>query len=108
MVDKANRGSSECCGPGSVGLTGQNANQRNVKETEADDFEPAPNAHVRTVRQQQVRLTEAQISELINARLPGITINQLAEQFCIHRTTVMRHLNEGKVGALTRPCDASL
>ena len=75
-----------------VGLTGQNANQRNVGRTDVLDATSPSEARPCTVRQRQIRLTESQIEELVEARQSGLTINRLAEQFGVHRTTVMRHL----------------
>jgi len=79
-----------------VGLTGQNANQRNVDSSEVYDVEAAPKAHIRTVNQRQIRLTNTQILDLVAARLSGLTIEQLADQFGIHQTTVMRHLKRNE------------
>jgi hypothetical protein len=77
----------------SLGITGQNANQCNINESGVYDIEAAPKAHIRTVKQRQVRLTQAQIAALVVARQSGMTINGLAAVFGIHRTTVMRHLD---------------
>jgi DNA-binding MurR/RpiR family transcriptional regulator len=52
----------------------------------------APTVRIRTVKQRQVSLSDKRILELIEARFSGLTINQLAAEFGIHRTTVMRHL----------------
>lgn len=43
-------------------------------------------------RQVQIRLTKAEVDELVKARQGGALIKELAEQFGIHRTTVMAHL----------------
>ena len=75
-----------------VGLAGQNANQRNADISGVYDAEAAPKGRIRTAKQRQVRLSEAHIRELVEARTSGLTIKQLAERFGIHRTTVMRHL----------------
>jgi DNA invertase Pin-like site-specific DNA recombinase len=80
-----------------VGLTGQNANQCNADILGVYGAEAAPKARIRTVKQRQVRLTEAQILKLVEARESGRTINQLAESFEIHRTTVMRHLQRSSL-----------
>jgi predicted ArsR family transcriptional regulator len=43
-------------------------------------------------RQVQNRLGPYEIDELVQAREAGATIRELAAQFRIHRTTVMKHL----------------
>lgn len=40
-------------------------------------------------RQAQTRLSGQEVDALLEARTAGATINELAEQFGIHRTTVM-------------------
>lgn len=42
--------------------------------------------------QAQHRLTTAEITALVAARQDGVTIDVLARQFGIHRTTVLAHL----------------
>ncbi len=79
-----------------MGLTGQNANQRNTDSSGEYDLEAAPKALIRNVKQRQVRLTETQIEQLLEERLSGSTINELAELFDIHRTTVMRHIKRNE------------
>ncbi len=49
---------------------------------------------VRSRRQSQKRLSATQVDELVSARKAGATINELAEQFGIHRTTVMSRLKK--------------
>ena len=43
--------------------------------------------------QVQRRLPSAEIGTLVAARYDGVTIDALARQFGIHRTTVLAHLN---------------
>jgi DNA-directed RNA polymerase specialized sigma24 family protein len=45
------------------------------------------------VRQKQTRLTPTQVDDLIERRVAGTTIADLAKRFGIHRTTVMAHLH---------------
>ncbi len=47
--------------------------------------------------QRQTRLTQSEIEMLIEDYRAGSTINALAEQYHIHRTTVMNHLRRNKV-----------
>ena len=48
-------------------------------------------ARSRGPRQKQTRLKPAQVDELVEARAAGATIMEIAEQYGIHRTTVMAH-----------------
>ncbi len=75
-----------------VGLTGQNANHRNVDLTTVQEDSTTDNERPRNTQRRLNRLSEAQILEVIDARALGQTINEIAEQFEVHRTTVMRHL----------------
>ncbi len=43
-------------------------------------------------RQAQVRLTESEVDDLLDARLAGASILELASTFGVGRTTVMNHL----------------
>jgi len=42
--------------------------------------------------QKQKILNSEEISEMVSAYESGLTINQLAKQFCCHRTTISQHL----------------
>ena len=52
-----------------------------------------PRPVVRTVR----RLSEDQIEDLVAGYCQGSSVNQLADRFGIHRTTVLGHLDRRKV-----------
>lgn len=54
--------------------------------------ERAPKAR-NVVRQRQVRLTPEGVDELVLAYQQGATVRELVEQFGIHRTTVLGHLD---------------
>lgn len=56
-----------------------------------------PTTTIPRPKQRQVRLTKPEIDELVKARATGTTINALAAQFGIHRTTVMDHLKRRQV-----------
>jgi len=56
-----------------VGLTGQNASQRNVEGTEAVGVASSPVARPRNIHQRQVRLAESRIEALVNTRLSSRT-----------------------------------
>jgi DNA-directed RNA polymerase specialized sigma24 family protein len=49
-------------------------------------------ASPRRAQQRQTRLTQPQVDDLVEQRVAGATIADLAELFDIHRTTVMAHL----------------
>jgi DNA invertase Pin-like site-specific DNA recombinase len=61
---------------------------------------------VPSVTQEQTRLTQEQVSELIAMRERGVPIDELASVFDIHRTTVMTHLDragtERRTGLIQR------
>lgn len=44
----------------------------------------------------QVRLHEAEVERLVDRRAEGSTIMELANEFGIHRTTVMSHLKRNR------------
>lgn len=54
-------------------------------DTSREAAAPAP-------RQRQVRLTAAQVDELVAAYGAGSSVRELVEQFGVHRTTVLDHL----------------
>lgn len=62
-------------------------------------------------KQGQIRLSPTDVDRLIEARGQGTTVNQLAELFGVHRTTVLAHLNqadiEPRTGVVTRRLDAA-
>ena len=62
-------------------------------------------------KQGQIRLAPADVDRLTEARQHGTTVNQLAELFGVHRTTVLAHLNradvEPRTGVVTRRLDAA-
>ena len=58
---------------------------------------PAEAAPQRPPRQHQQRLTPTQVEELAALRQAGAEINELAERFGVHRSTVMSHLNRASV-----------
>lgn len=45
----------------------------------------------------QRRLSSAEVDELVTQHASGVTINELARNFNIHRTTVMNHLDDRNV-----------
>jgi len=61
----------------------------------AQEAEMAPYVSV-APRQRQYRLTTAEAQELVAARVAGATINDLADRFQVHRTTVMSHLSKAE------------
>jgi DNA-binding CsgD family transcriptional regulator len=62
-----------------------------------NDIEP------RSLPQQQHRLSEGEIQELISAYKSGKTVYELAEQLSCHRATVNRHLKAKGVKMRMRP-----
>jgi hypothetical protein len=54
---------------------------------------PAEVAVERPPRRRQRRLSVVQVAELTAAYRSGVAINDLAERFKIHRSTVLEHLN---------------
>jgi hypothetical protein len=59
---------------------------------------PAP---VRGLRQHQHRLETQQVLQLVAAYVAGATVQDLTQQFAIHRTTVLEHLK--RQGVARRP-----
>jgi AraC-like DNA-binding protein len=61
---------------------------------------------VQSLPQKQTRLTEERVSELVAMHERGTPIAELAAVFCIHRTTVMTHLDragaERRTGLIQR------
>jgi predicted DNA-binding protein YlxM (UPF0122 family) len=67
--------------------------------------QPDDDAHqpvVTTPRQQQRRLAPDQIATLLVMYVEGTSVQQLADEFSLHRTTVMEHLERN--GIPRRPC----
>jgi DNA-binding transcriptional ArsR family regulator len=58
--------------------------------------EPFPRVEVRPI-QVQHRLDPSQVAELVAGYQGGATIEDLAERFGVHRTTVMAHLDRSGV-----------
>lgn len=58
---------------------------------------PAEAAPQRATRQHQQRLAPAEVEELAALRRAGAEINDLAERFGVHRSTVMSHLSRAAV-----------
>lgn len=49
-------------------------------------------------KQKQTRLTSEQIDWLVGRYASGVPANRLAEEFGVHRTTVLKHLKARGVG----------
>lgn len=47
-------------------------------------------------RQRQVRLTDGSVARLVASRRSGATIAEVAEDFRVHRTTVMAYLRRAR------------
>lgn len=64
----------------------------------SDSTQPKISYHA--PRRRQYRLSPEQVLDLITAYRSGVAVNELAERFSIHRSTVLDHLN--RVGTLRR------
>lgn len=90
----------ECCWPKPapphimVDLLGQLSNPLSIPLVVVDQVTEPLIATRRPprARQAQVRLTESEVDDLLDARLAGASILELASIFGIGRTTVMNHL----------------
>jgi uncharacterized protein (DUF433 family) len=60
----------------------------------SEDTDPEP---IEVARQHQVRLSPARVDELALAYQRGATVQELVEQFGVHRTTVLNHLKRRDV-----------
>lgn len=76
-----------------VDLGGRLSNPTSVLARALKQPTRSPNRPGRHEVQLQHRLDEHEVDELATAYCDGATIEQLAAQFCIHRTTVMSHLD---------------
>jgi DNA-binding transcriptional ArsR family regulator len=72
-----------------------------------DDLrEPLPRVDVRPI-QVQHRLDPSRVAELVASYQDGATIDDLAERFGVHRTTVMAHLDRSGVKRRQRGIEAA-
>lgn len=60
---------------------------------------------VREVETAQTFLTESEIDRLMEDYLAGISVNQLAQQYGVHRATIARHLRRRNVAVRTKGLD---
>jgi DNA-binding transcriptional ArsR family regulator len=76
-----------------VALLGRRSNPAKGTSTATVD-RPSDGVVTRVPKGRLRRLSEAEIDELVAARLQGAEIRQLAEQFGVNRSTVDRHLRD--------------